>query len=156
MLKPDSLRTAILKAVPYIKQNPDCLHVFIDKGAIIATLAPSLSFEYQYTLNLVVTDYASDMDLVIVPVLHWLRTHQPDIMANPDKRQDSFTFEVDYLDNKVRDISIDIKLTERVIVKERNGKLSVTHLEEPVPPEHFINSYQIDIEGKTVAEWHRE
>lgn len=153
MLKPDSLRTAILKAVPYIKQNPDCLHVFIDKGAIIATLAPSLSFEYQYTLNLVVTDYASDMDLVIVPVLHWLRTHQPDIMANPDKRQDSFTFEVDYLDNKVRDISIDIKLTERVIVKEKNGKLSVTHLEEPVPPEHFINSYQIDIEGKTVAEW---
>ncbi|AIN15439.1 P2 phage tail completion R family protein [Yersinia pseudotuberculosis IP 32953] len=153
MLKPDSLRTAILKAVPYIKQNPDCLHVFIDKGAIIATLAPSLSFEYQYTLNLVVTDYASDMDLVIVPVLHWLRTHQPDIMANPDKRQDSFTFEVDYLDNKVRDISIDIKLTERVIVKEKNGKLSVTHLGEPVPPEHFINSYQIDIEGKTVAEW---
>ncbi|HDL7463459.1 TPA: phage tail protein [Yersinia enterocolitica] len=153
MLKPDSLRTAILKAVPYIKQNPDCLHVFIDKGAIIATLAPSLSFEYQYTLNLVVTDYAGDMDLVIVPILHWLRTHQPDIMANPDKRQDSFTFEVDYLDNKVRDISIDIKLTERVIVKEQDGKLGVTHLGEPIPPEPFINSYKIDIEGKTVAEW---
>lgn len=153
MLKPDSLRTAILKAVPYIKQNPDCLHVFIDKGAIIATLAPSLSFEYQYTLNLVVTDYASDMDLVIVPILHWLRTHQPDIMANPDKRQDSFTFEVDYLDNKVRDISIDIKLTERVVVKEQDGKLDVTHLGEPIPPEHFIKSYKIDIDGKTVAEW---
>lgn len=153
MLKPDSVHAAILKAVPYIRQNPDCLHIFIDKGAIIATLAPSLSFEYQYTLNLVVTDYAGDMDLVIVPILHWLRTHQPDIMANPDKRQDSFTFEVDYLNNKVRDISIDIKLTERVIVKEQDGKLDVSHLGEPIPPEHFINSYKIDIEGKTVAEW---
>ncbi|CNC44803.1 P2 phage tail completion R family protein [Yersinia enterocolitica] len=153
MLKPDSLRAAILKAVPYIKQNPDCLHVFIDKGAIIATLAPSLSFEYQYTLNLVVTDYASDMDLVIVPILHWLRTHQPDIMANPDKRPDGFTFEVDYLDNKLRDISIDLKLTERTIVKEQEGVFTVTHLDEPVPPEYFVKSYKVNVDGKTVAEW---
>ncbi|CNL62764.1 phage tail protein [Yersinia aldovae] len=153
MLKPDSLRSAILKAVPYIKQNPHCLHVFIDKGAIIATLAPSLSFEYQYTLNLVVTDYADSLDLIVVPILHWLRTNQPDMMANPDKRQDCFTFGVDYLDNEVRDISIDIKLTERVIVKEQDGTLNVTHLDEPVPPEHFIKSYKMGIDGKTVAEW---
>jgi hypothetical protein len=60
---------------------------------------------------------------------------------------------VDYLDNEVRDISIDIKLTERVIVKEQDGTLNVTHLDEPVPPEHFIKSYKIGIDGKTVAEW---
>lgn len=153
MLKPDSLRTAILKAVPYIKQNPDCLHIFIDKGAIIATLAPSLSFEYQYTLNLVVTDYADSIDLIVVPILHWLRTNQPDIMANPDKRQEGFTFEADYLDNKVCDISFDIKLTERTIVKEQGGTLTVTHMEEPVPPEYFVKSYKVNIDGKTVAEW---
>ncbi|MEQ9721140.1 phage tail protein [Yersinia alsatica] len=153
MLKPDSIHATILKAVPYIRQNPDCLHIFIDKGAIIATLAPSLSFEYQYTLNLVITDYADSMDLIVVPILHWLRTHQPDIMANPDKRQDGFTFEVDYLDNKLRDISIDLKLTERTIVKEQDGVLSVTHLDEPVPPEYFVKSYKVNIDGETVAEW---
>ncbi|EOI6866744.1 phage tail protein [Yersinia enterocolitica] len=153
MLKPDSVHTAILKAVPYIRQNPDCLHIFVDKGAIIATLAPSLSFEYQYTLNLVITDYADSMDLIVVPILHWLRTHQPDIMANPDKRQEGFTFEVDYLDNKLRDISIDLKLTERTIVKEQDSVLSVTHLDEPVPPEYFVKSYKVNIDGETVAEW---
>ncbi|MDN0093880.1 phage tail protein [Yersinia rohdei] len=153
MLKPDSVSAAILKAVPYINQNPDCFHMFVDKGAIIATLAPSLSFESQYTLNIVVTDYAESMDLIIVPILHWLRTHQPDIMANPDKRQDGFTFEVDYLDNTVRDISIDLKLTERTIVKEQEGVLSVTHLDEPVPPEYFVKSYKVNVDGKTVAEW---
>lgn len=153
MLKPDSVSAAILKAVPYIKKNPDCLHIFVDKGVIIATLAPSLSFEYQYTLNLVITDYADNLDLIIVPILHWLRTNQPDIMANPDKRQDGFTFEVDYLDNKLRDISIDLKLTERTIVKEKDGVLTVTHLDEPVPPEYFVNSYKVNVDGKTVAEW---
>lgn len=153
MLKPDSIHAAILKAVPYIRQNPDCLHIFIDKGAIIATLAPSLSFEYQYTLNLVITDYADSMDLIVVPILHWLRTHQPDIMANPDKRQEGFTFEMDYLDNKLRDISIDLKLTERTIVKELDGVLSVTHFDEPVPLEYFVKSYKVNIDGETVAEW---
>ncbi|MFQ6288754.1 phage tail protein [Yersinia enterocolitica] len=153
MLKPDSLRANIMKAVPYIRNSPDCLHVFIDNGVIIATLAPSLSFEYQYTLNLVITDYADNLDLIIVPILHWLRTNQPDIMANPDKRPDGFTFEVDYLDNKLRDISIDLKLTERTIVKEKEGVFTVTHLDEPVPPEYFVKSYKMNVDGKTVAEW---
>lgn len=153
MLKPDSLRANIMKAVPYIRNSPDCLHVFIDNGVIIATLAPSLSFEYQYTLNLVITDYADNLDLIIVPILHWLRTNQPDIMANPDKRPDGFTFEVDYLDNKLRDISIDLKLTERTIVKEKEGVFTVTHLDEPVPPEYFVKSYKVNVDGKTVAEW---
>ncbi|CQD62845.1 P2 phage tail completion R family protein [Yersinia enterocolitica] len=153
MLKPDSLRANIMKAVPYIRNSPDCLHVFIDNGAIIATLAPSLSFEYQYTLNLVITDYADNLDLIIVPILHWLRTNQPDIMANPDKRPDGFTFEVDYLDNKMRDISIDLKLTERTIVKEKEGVFTVTHLDEPVPPEYFVKSYKVNVDGETVAEW---
>ena len=153
MLKPDSLRANIMKAVPYIRNSPDCLHVFIDNGVIIATLAPSLSFEYQYTLNLVITDYADNLDLIIVPILHWLRTNQPDIMANPDKRPDGFTFEVDYLDNKLRDISIDLKLTERTIVKEKEGVFTVTHLDEPVPPEYFVKSYKVNVDGETVAEW---
>ncbi len=139
--------------MPYIRKSPDCLHVFIDNGVIIATLAPSLSFEYQYTLNLVITDYADNLDLIIVPILHWLRTNQPDIMANPDKRPDGFTFEVDYLDNKLRDISIDLKLTERTIVKEQEGVFTVTHLDEPVPPEYFVKSYKVNVDGETVAEW---
>ncbi|NXZ90328.1 phage tail protein [Serratia fonticola] len=113
MLKPDSLRAAIAADVPYIAKNPDCLHIFIDKGGTFSTLAPSISFEYQYTLNLVVTHDVDSADLLIVPILNWLRTNQPDIMANPDKRGDGFTFEADFLNNSLRDISIDLKLTER-------------------------------------------
>ncbi|WP_268872770.1 phage tail protein [Yersinia pekkanenii] len=82
-----------------------------------------------------------------------MRTNPPDIMTNLDKRQDSFTFEADYLDNKVCYISFDIKLTKRTIVKEQDGVLTVTHLDEPVPPEYFVKSYKVNVDGKTVAEW---
>ncbi|CAK8738280.1 hypothetical protein SODG_001979 [Sodalis praecaptivus] len=36
MLKPDSLRAALTAAVPYVAQNPDCLHIFIDEGGLSA------------------------------------------------------------------------------------------------------------------------
>ncbi|WP_043944206.1 phage tail protein, partial [Ralstonia solanacearum] len=38
------------------------------------TGARSLSFEYQYTLTLIVTDYPDSSDTIVVPVLAWLRT----------------------------------------------------------------------------------
>lgn len=152
MLKPDSC--APPSATPSTtSENPDFLHIFIDKGTIYSTFAPSLSFEYQYTLNMIVTNYADDANLLIVPILHWLRTNQPDIMANPDKRGDGFTFEADFLNNGVRDISIDLKLTERVIVKEENGKLHVSHVEEPPPPPNNVTEFEIWMQGRKVAAW---
>ena len=73
MLKPDSLRRALTDAVTVLKTNPDMLRIFVDNGSIASTLATSLSFEKRYTLNVIVTDFTGDFDLLIVPVLAWLR-----------------------------------------------------------------------------------
>lgn len=81
MMKPSQLRRALTDSVPLLKRNPDSLNVFIDSGRIVSTLATSLSFEYQYRLNMVITDYTGDIDLLIVPVLEWLRVNEPDMMA---------------------------------------------------------------------------
>ncbi|EKF2709667.1 phage tail protein, partial [Escherichia coli] len=81
MLKPDSLRRALTDAVTVLKTNPDMLRIFVDNGSIASTLATSLSFEKRYTLNVIVTDFTGDFDLLIVPVLAWLRENQPDIMT---------------------------------------------------------------------------
>lgn len=151
MLKPDSLRQALTDAVPYLKQNPDSLHIFIDRGAIVSTLAASLSFEYQYTLNLIITDYSGDADTLFVPILHWLRRHQPDSMAHHDKRAEGFTFEADHINHSLRDISINLKLTERVIVKEQQGMLQVTHKDEPPDPDTTDLHYELFIKKEKVA-----
>ena len=78
MLKPDSLRRALTDAVTVLKTSPEMLRIFVDNGSIASTLATSLSFEKRYTLNVIVTDFTGDFDLLIVPVLAWLRENQPD------------------------------------------------------------------------------
>jgi hypothetical protein len=40
-----------------------------------------------YVLNVVVTDFTGDLDLIFVPVLAALREHQPDIMTTDDGRK---------------------------------------------------------------------
>jgi hypothetical protein len=135
MNKPESLRKALSDGIEYLGKNPDKLHIFVDEGAVVSSLAPTISFEYQYTLNLVITDFSADQNLLNAVILYWLRRNQPDIMANPDGRDKGFTFEVDILNNTTCDISINLKLTERVIVKEASGQQMVVEaVPEPEPP----------------------
>ncbi|MBC0855183.1 phage tail protein [Pantoea stewartii] len=134
MNKPQSLREALNSAVPYVQQNPDRLHLFVDKGASVGTSAASLSWEYRYTLNVIVTDFTGDQNLLMAAVMYWLRTNQPDALQNPNEREQLCTFEVDILGNGVCDISINLKLTERVIAEEVNGVTEVRAVPEPGNP----------------------
>ncbi|ELY2856307.1 phage tail protein [Cronobacter dublinensis] len=152
MLKPKQLREALTSSVPLLARNPDSLNMFIDSGRIVSTLASSLSFEYQYQLNLVITDYADDIDLVMVPVLAWLRENQPDIMATEEKRRTGFTFKADVLSDTLCDISIDLQLTERVIVQQDGDALHVNHIGEPPLPENVNRPLQLYVHGELVSE----
>jgi len=152
MLKPAHLRQALTGSVPLLARSPDSLNVFIDNGRIVSTLAASLSFEYQYRLNLVITDYAGDVDLLMVPVLAWLRENQPDIMATEEKRKSGFVFQSDVISDALSDISIELQLTERVIVKDIDGALHVTHTGEPPLPDNATQPCQIYAGDQLVSE----
>lgn len=131
MNKPQSLRRALNKAVPYVRDNPDKLHLFVDNGAVVATGARSLSWEYRYTLNVVIEDFSGDQNLLIAPVLSWLNANQPDAINNPELRDKLFTFEIDILRNDVCDISLNLQLTERVLVSTDGNLSRVESLPEP-------------------------
>ncbi|MCU5773074.1 phage tail protein [Erwiniaceae bacterium BAC15a-03b] len=137
MNKPESLRKALTEGVQHLRDNPETLHLFVDEGALVATLAPSISWEYRYTLNVVVTDFAGDQNLLMAPVLFWLRDNQPDMMANPDLRDKALTFEADILNNGACDLSLNLKLTERVIARQEDGVTKIEAVPEPVEPEVF-------------------
>ena len=153
MLKPQQLRQVLTGSVPLLQRNPDSLNVFIDSGRIVSTLASSLSFEYQYRLNLVITDYAGDIDLLIVPMLEWLRLNEPDMMATKEKQQAGFTFKADVISDTTSDISIDLQLSERVIVKRVGDALHVEHLGENPPPDDDARPLQLFARGALVSEW---
>ena len=71
MIKPASLRAHLVAALPDLARDADRLLVFIDAGSLVSTFQPGLSFEYQYTLNLILTDYAGHPDSVMLPLLGW-------------------------------------------------------------------------------------
>lgn len=119
MQKPESLRKLLLATVPGLGQNPERVAVFIDKGEIHGGHGRSLSFEYRFTLNLVIESYAGDMDALIVPVLAWISENQPELIGGPDAQP--FRYEAEILDDESRDVSIFIDLREAVIVVPREG-----------------------------------
>lgn len=154
MLKPDSLRKALTDAVPVLRANPDMLRLFVDNGKIAATLAASLSFEKQYQLNVVVTDFTDDMDLLLVPVMAWLWENQPDIMTTDEGRKKGFTFYVDINNDSSVDISISLLLTERTLVKQVDNALHVQCIPEPPLPEPVTRPMELYVDGELVSQWH--
>lgn len=157
MNKPNSLRDHLLAAVPELHKNPDRLLVFIDNGSIRSTAAPGLSFEYSYTLNVILTDYAGHPDAVVIPLLAWLRTNQPELLTNLEKGKTAIGFEADVLDNSKVDLSFKLALTERVIVKPQpNGSLQVSHPDEPELFEETFTLSGLRLEtpgGEVIAQW---
>lgn len=153
MLKPKSLREALEKAAPVLRKNPDMLRLFVDNGTIATTLAATLSHENLYTLNVTITDYSGDLDLLIVPINAWLRENQPDIMTTDEGKRNGFTYFADLNNHDSIDISFSLRLTERVIVKQVDKALHVKHLSEPPIPQPVERPMELYINGELVSQW---
>ncbi|WP_085598198.1 phage tail protein, partial [Pseudomonas sp. B6(2017)] len=112
--------------------NPDRLLIFIDNGKVRCTAAASLSFEYSYDLQVILTDFAGHPDSVMVPLLAWLRVNQSELLENLDKSAEGIKFEADLLDKSKVDMSLSLPLTERVVVRTDDaGNVTISHPGEP-------------------------
>jgi len=159
MLKPGHLRHHLTEANPALRRNPDRLHVFAERGRVVATGASSLSFEYQYTLNIIVTEYAGHADAIIVPLLAWARVHQPDLVLNDERRKNGLRFDVEFLNQQAVDLSIEIDLTERVLVsRDDTGRLVASHVGEPPDPNLPLIPEEVELwaRDELLATWRIE
>ncbi len=140
MKKPQQLRTHLVAAVPALAHNPDRLLIFVEGGGIAGTYQPGLSFEYRYTLELVLTDFAGAPEAVMLPLLQWLTRHQSELLATPSNR-DKLTFEVDVLADDLVDLAIKLPLTERIkVVRDADGTLRLEYLPEPATDFHHADT----------------
>jgi len=138
MYKPASLRRHLGATVPDLQTNPDKLSIFVRQGRTVCAGGASLSFEYHYTVQIVVLDFAGEPDHVMLPLLVWLRTHQREYFDNPEWRESRLRFEAEYLNNTTLDLTIELDLTERVAVAVQDpldhaapGRFTLNHLSEP-------------------------
>ncbi len=130
MKKPALLRETLLRTVTSLGAAPETLAMYIDKGRIAARGTSTLNFEYRYTVNIVVEEFAGDIDALFVPLLAWIAQQQPDLLDRAP--QEPFSFESEILDGDAADVSINLELSERVRVERLpDGGMRVTHLDEP-------------------------
>lgn len=131
MIKPDSLRQAIVLSVPDLARDPDRLLMWIDKGRLRSHQTFTFGFEYRYTLNITVLDFAASPSIIMIAVIAWLRIHQPELLG---VNKDAFEFEADILDNQAVDLALKLELSESVsVVKREDGGFDLQHLAEPDP-----------------------
>lgn len=131
MEKPKQIRDLLQQSLPQLGQNPERLILTIGEGQIVATGAHSLSFEWQYPLEIGVIDFSGHPDMLLIPLLAWLRQHQPELFNNPNKRDNAIKFQAEMLAGDLYDLMITIQLTERVIVTKTEQGISWQHVPEP-------------------------
>ncbi|MGQ0519008.1 phage tail protein, partial [Bacillus sp. D-CC] len=78
---------------------PDRLLIFANDGKLMSTAANGYSFEMAYTLDMIITDYAGDVDVFGVVLFTWIMDNQSELMANLDKVKEAITFEAELIDN---------------------------------------------------------
>jgi hypothetical protein len=156
MKKPQLLRDHITRACPDLATNPEKMTVFVEGGNIVHTGTPALSFEYRYTVNVVITDWADSTDTLVVPVIAWLKRHQPDLFDNPERRAKGFRFVAEIIDHNTVDVSIELDLTETVAVKGETvdgvNRLTTRHIGEPL----LADASQVETALDLAAEWRIE
>ncbi|KIX70127.1 phage tail protein [Burkholderia pseudomallei] len=131
MNKPNSLRAALVAALPQFSASPDQLLVFVNEGRIDATGTRTASFDYEYECEIIIRDFIGSADEVMIAVVEWARANQPDLVTNRDERRDGMTFVADVLSNDAVDLGIKLKLSESVVVgTDENGNRTVEHIDD--------------------------
>lgn len=131
MEKPASLRAAIERSLPEIAKQPEKLTMFIGQGRILANKA-TLSHTAKFTLSLLITDFTGSIDVLQTAIVHWLQTHQPDILGPGDTDPTAYTFEADILSDNSYDILVELKLSERTrALVDDAGSVKIDHPPEP-------------------------
>lgn len=134
MKKLTNLRKYLSSKIKFLHDNPENLYLFVENGRVISTLAQTPSYEYEYTVNIIIEHYSGDQNILIAVVNNWLRENQSDISANPMKRQQDFKFEAVILDNNTAHVSLDLNLTERVLAIDKDGQYVIEAIAEPANP----------------------
>lgn len=159
MKKAYSLRAFLANAVPELREQPERLRMFVEGGHVVSTGSDSLSFIYRYTVRAVVIDFGADLDLLTVPVLLWLREHEPELLGNKERRENDIRFDVELLNGQALDLVVQIDLTERVVVKDEvvdgRNRLTVRHPDEIWHPKPYATGdYALYLGDQIGSEWH--
>lgn len=128
-MKPNSLREAIVAALPDFATDPDRLAMWIEKGSIRSPVTESRSFEWAYVLNIALENFTGQPAILFLTINDWLRTNQPELLQ-PGAHK-GYAHEVDVIDENTVDMHVKLNLTERIAVeRQSDGTDRLQHLDD--------------------------
>ncbi|MBO9500760.1 phage tail protein [Brevundimonas sp. A19_0] len=137
MKKPNSLRAYLSESLDPrhgLKTDPYRLHMVATDLGIFASARPGQAFEYRYTLELALLDFAGDPAEITVPLMLWIQRWQHDLISSPEATARGINLTVEMLSPDKVDVHIDLKLTESYRIEARpGGGHDVVYLEPPAP-----------------------
>ncbi|KTT36264.1 tail protein [Pseudomonas oryzihabitans] len=150
MNKPASLRAQLLASIPELHDNPSRLALTVTQGRLHCTGATSLSWEYAYQLRLTLTDFAGDVDLVLLALLLWVRENQSDLLVNLDQAAQGIGFEL-----ATNGLTLLLPLTERVVTqRQADGSYQLSRPADPrYSPYLDAGTWQLATADGALSEW---
>lgn len=134
MRKLQSLRAALVAAIPSLAGNPEGLLVFVEQGSVQCGYGANDSHQVSYTASITVLDFAADIALVTTALVRWLKIEQPEALQNPQTAAELITFEAEILSHTTVDATFRVKLSERVLVPGQTGPQAPPSASDPGSP----------------------
>jgi hypothetical protein len=135
MNKIQSLRAALVAALPALSRDPDNLMMTVETGTVICrgTLNEDgrLAFLYRYTVTLLLVDFADDPDVVFLALFRWMMANQREQLQAWANGQGGLPFQADRLDAAKVDLEIKVDLDERVVCTPAGDGFAIDHPAEP-------------------------
>jgi len=128
--KPQTLRNALMAAVPSLAANPDLFWMEISEGQIHArNLGAPTGFEWAYTLEIVIVDTVEEPALIALAINTWAARNQPDLLTAP-----GILFEAPRVDSEKVDLVFRLRLREVVALVDDGtgtGTQAIQYQDEP-------------------------
>lgn len=122
------LRNHLLAKVPELARGPDRLLTFIEDGTIVFYPGENLSHQLKMTAKIIVTDWTSGSDKIILPVLEWMAVRELGLDPN-----NSIRFEAEITATDKVDLALSVDLIERVVVTKTENGYEASHVLPPHP-----------------------
>lgn len=100
------------------------LLTFAEKGTVTSyqgTDNQNRNFKIEYVAHLILTDYAGEPQTLLFLMSEWIDANVP------DRTEEALKFHVDVTNHKAADVSIQIQLSETVVVNAVDGGTQLDH-----------------------------
>ncbi|BFM16271.1 hypothetical protein R50073_24540 [Maricurvus nonylphenolicus] len=151
MKKVQLLRDHLLQAQA-LNIDAGQLHTTVRKGKILSRAGTNTIY-LQTPVEVLVTDFPGDVEVLAFFVIQWLNKLEPE-------REDSFDFECDILDQGKSDVLFTLQLQHSILPIPTETGTSLYYRADPVPDELYEGTVELFLKddsepdgSKKIAEW---